>query len=90
MKKTNAMTIHCDIVSAEKAIFSGLIELMVANGTEGELGISYGHAPLLTGLQSGPVRIKKQDGEEETFYLKGGFIEVQPYLVTVLADCVLT
>ena len=80
------MTIHCDIVSAEEEIFSGLVEMLVANGTLGELGISYGHAPLLTALVPGPVRIIKQDGEEEIYYVSGGFLEVQPGVVSILAD----
>ncbi len=84
-----AMTIHCDIVSAETEIFSGLVELLVAAGAEGDLGICYGHAPLLTSLQPGPVRIKKQNGEEEIYYVSGGFLEVQPHTVTVLADTAL-
>jgi F-type H+-transporting ATPase subunit epsilon len=54
-----AMTVHCDIVSAEEEIFSGLVEMLVATGTLGDLGISYGHAPLLTSLEPGPIRIKK-------------------------------
>lgn len=84
-----AMTIHCDIVSAEEEIFSGLVELVVAAGSEGDLGVSYGHAPLLTGLKPGPVRIVKQDGEEEIYYLSGGHLEVQPHLVSILADTAL-
>ncbi len=84
-----AMTIQCDIVSAENEIFSGLVEMLVAAGTEGDVGISYGHAPLLTGLNPGPVRIKKQGGEEEIYYVSGGFLEVQPHAVTVLADTAL-
>lgn len=80
------MTIHCDIVSAEQEIFSGLVERLVAAGSQGDLGIEYGHAPLLTGLKPGPVRIIKQNGEEEIFYVSGGFLEVQPKMVTVLAD----
>lgn len=84
-----AMTVHCDIVSAEQEIYSGLVELLVASGSEGELGISYGHAPLLTGLQPGPVRIKKQNGDEEIYYISGGYLEVQPHTVTVLADTAL-
>ena len=84
-----AMTVHCDIVSAEEAIFSGLVEMVVAAGTEGDLGITYGHAPLLTALQPGPVRVKKQDGEEEVYYVSGGYLEVQPYTVTILADTAL-
>ncbi len=81
-----AMTVHCDIVSAEHEIFSGLVELVVAQATEGEVGINYGHAPFLSGLNPGPVRIKKQNGEEEVYYVSGGYLEVQPYAVTVLAD----
>ena len=81
-----AMTIHCDIVSAEEEIFSGLVELVVAAGSLGDLGIEYGHAPLLTGLKPGPVRVIKQNGEEEVFYVSGGFLEVQPGVATVLAD----
>lgn len=84
-----AMTVHCDIVSAEEAIFSGLVELVVAAGTEGDLGITYGHAPLLSSLKPGPIRVVKQDGEEEVYYVSGGFLEVQPYQVTVLADAAL-
>jgi len=81
-----AMTVHCDIVSAEESIFSGRVDLVVAAGVLGDLGISPGHAPLLSELQPGPVRVKKQSGGEEIFYVSGGFIEVQPNLVTVLAD----
>lgn len=84
-----AMTIHCDIVSAETEIFSGLVELVVAAGVEGDLGVSYGHAPLLTALNPGPVRVKRQGGEEEVYYVSGGYLEVQPYAVTVLADTAL-
>lgn len=84
-----AMTVHCDIVSAEEEIFSGLVEMLVAAGTEGDVGIAYGHAPLLTGLQPGPIRVIKQDGEEEVYYVSGGYLEVQPYHVTVLADTAL-
>ena len=80
------MTVHCDIVSAEKAIFSGLIEQVVANGSLGDLGVQYGHAPLLTDLKPGPVRVRKQGGEEEIYYVSGGYLEVQPNVVTILAD----
>jgi F-type H+-transporting ATPase subunit epsilon len=81
-----SMTIHCDIVSAEGAIYSGLVQMLVATGSEGELGVGYGHAPLLTGLVPGPIRIIKQDGEEEVYYVSGGYLEVQPGVVSVLAD----
>jgi len=60
--------------------------MIIANGTMGELGIVYNHAPLLTALKAGPVRVIKQGGEEEIFYVSGGILEVQPYLVTILAD----
>lgn len=81
-----AMTIHCDIVSAEEEIYSGLVELLVATGSEGELGVSYGHAPLLSALVPGPIRIVTQSGDEEIYYVSGGFIEVQPGVVSILAD----
>jgi F-type H+-transporting ATPase subunit epsilon len=81
-----AMTIHCDIVSAEAEIFSGLVEMLVATGQLGELGVTYGHAPLLTSLVPGPVRIVTQDGHEQVFYVSGGFLEVQPGVVSILAD----
>lgn len=84
-----AMTIHCEVVSAEKAIFSGLVEMVVAAGDLGDLGVVYGHAPLLTGLIPGPVRVIKQGGEEEVFYVSGGYLEVQPNAVTILADTAL-
>lgn len=84
-----AMTVHCDIVSAEESLFSGLVELVVATGSEGELGIAFGHAPLLTDLKPGPVRIIKREGEEEIYYLSGGFLEVQPNTVSILADTAL-
>lgn len=81
-----ALTIHCDIVSAEEQIFSGLVELLVANGSAGELGICYGHTPLLTDLQPGTVRVVLQGGEEDIFYVSGGYLEVQGDVVTVLAN----
>jgi len=84
-----AMTVHCDIVSAEQALFSGLVEMVVARGSVGELGIAFGHAPLLTGIKPGAVRLIKQGGEEEVFYLSGGYLEVQPGLISILADTAL-
>jgi F-type H+-transporting ATPase subunit epsilon len=83
------MTFHCNIVSTEESLFSGLVELLVATGSLGELGINYGHAPLLTDLKPGPVRIVKQNGEEELYYLSGGYLEVQPHVTTILADTAL-
>ena len=84
-----AMTVQCNIVSAEREIFSGLVEMVIATGALGELGIAYGHAPLLTSLRPGPVRVIKQDSSEEVFYVSGGFLEVQPYSISVLADTAL-
>jgi F-type H+-transporting ATPase subunit epsilon len=84
-----AMTMHCDIVSAESEIFSGRVTMVIASGTLGELGIMPGHAPLLTGIKPGPVRLKFDNGEEQVFFASGGFLEVQPGTVTVLADTAL-
>jgi F-type H+-transporting ATPase subunit epsilon len=84
-----AMTMHCDIVSAEKSIFSGLVEMVVAAGSLGDLGIAPGHAPLLTALIPGPVKLILQNGEEEVFYVSGGFLEVQRGIVTLLSDTAL-
>jgi F-type H+-transporting ATPase subunit epsilon len=76
-----------DIVSAEESIFSGLAEMVVVPGTEGELGIHPRHAPLLTRIRPGSVRIKRPDqAEEELIYVSGGMLEIQPSVVTVLAD----
>jgi len=68
-----AMTVHCDIVSAEENLFSGLVERVVAAGALGDLGVEPGHAALLTPLKPGPVRIVKQGGEEEIVYVSGGY-----------------
>jgi len=84
-----AMTMHCNIVSAEEEIFSGRVTMLVATGTLGELGIMPGHAPLLTGLRPGPVRLLMDNGEEEVFFASGGFLEVQPGITTILADTAL-
>ncbi len=83
-----AMTIHVDIVSAEEAIFSGPAEMIFASGVMGDLGIMPRHAPLLTQLKPGEVRLKKEGGEEEFYYISGGMLEIQPNVVTVLADTV--
>ncbi len=84
-----AMTVHCDIVSAEEEIFSGLIEFVSVTGSLGDLGIYPGHAPLLTELKPGPVELRKQGGEQDIFYVSGGFLEVQPNKIIVLADTAL-
>jgi F-type H+-transporting ATPase subunit epsilon len=81
-----AMTMHCDIVSAEEEIFSGVVTMVSVTGTMGELGIMPGHAPLLTGIRPGPVKLKFDNGEEQIFFASGGFLEVQPGVVTLLAD----
>lgn len=82
-----AMTVHVDVVSAEEEIFSGLAELVSLPGEMGELGILPGHAPLMTRIRPGTVRIKvPNQKEEEVIFVAGGMLEVQPNLVTVLAD----
>jgi F-type H+-transporting ATPase subunit epsilon len=81
-----AMTIHVDIVSAEKAIFSGLAEMVFAPAVMGEVGIAPRHAPLVTRLKPGEVRVQLPDGKEESFYVSGGILEIQPHVVTVLSD----
>ena len=79
-------TIRCDIVSAHKEIFSGEVAMVFATGVAGELGISPRHAPLITQLKPGPVRIQDSAGEEQFYFVSGGIIEVQPHVVTVMAD----
>lgn len=81
-----ASTIQCDIVSAEAEIFSGEASMVVVSGEEGELGIAPRHAPLLTRIKPGQVRVMLPDGGEEFYYVSGGMLEVQPHVVTVLAD----
>ncbi|MCX7140631.1 MAG: F0F1 ATP synthase subunit epsilon [Proteobacteria bacterium] len=82
-----AHTIHVDVVSAEEAIYSGEAEFVVLPGEEGELGIFPKHTPLITRIRPGTVRIKPENGgEEELIFVAGGILEVQPNLVTVLAD----
>ena len=79
-------TMHCEIVSAERELFSGTITKLTAVGAIGGLGIHPGHAPLLTGLRPGPVTLSMEDGEEDVFFASGGYIEIQPGMVTILAD----
>ena len=79
-------TVQCDIVSADESLFSGLVEMVVATGSLGELGINAGHAPLLSDLKPGPVRVIKSADEEEIYYLSGGYLEVQPNGISILAD----
>jgi F-type H+-transporting ATPase subunit epsilon len=85
-KMTMTMTVHVDIVSAEREIFSGLAEMVFAPAELGEVGISPRHAPLITKLNPGEVRVKVNDNESYPFYISGGLLEVQPHLVTILAD----
>jgi len=79
-------TIQVDIVSAEAEIFSGQASMVVVTGEEGELGIAPRHAPLLTRIKPGQVRVMLPEGGEEFYYVSGGMLEVQPHVVTVLAD----
>jgi F-type H+-transporting ATPase subunit epsilon len=81
-----ASTIHVDIVSAEGQIFSGEASMVFVPGSQGELGIAPRHAPLLTTLKAGEVRVQSEGVEEQSFYVGGGSLEIQPNLVTVLAD----
>jgi F-type H+-transporting ATPase subunit epsilon len=82
-------TIHVDIVSAEGEIHSGEASMVFAPARMGEIGIAPRHAPLLTALKPGEVRVEDTEGKEHFFYITGGMIEVQPHLVTVLADTAL-
>ena len=81
-----AMTMHIDIVSAEAEIFSGTVEMVVAPAIMGEVGIYPRHTQMLTPLKAGEVRITKQGGEEESIYVSGGMMEVQPHVITILSD----
>jgi F-type H+-transporting ATPase subunit epsilon len=81
-----APTIHVDVVSAEESIFSGEAEFVVLPGEAGELGIYPRHTPLITRIKPGAVRIRKPGGEEEFVFVAGGILEVQPKVITVLAD----
>ena len=82
------MAIHVEIVSAEGAIFSGDAERVFAPASAGEIGIAPRHAPLLTTLKPGSIRVQTADGEK-VFYVTGGVLEIQPHLVSVLADSAL-
>ena len=81
-----AMTMHVNIVSAEAEIFSGTVTGVFAPAQMGEMGIMPRHAQLLTQLEPGEVRVVKENGDEEHFYVSGGILEVQPHVVTVLSD----
>ena len=79
-------SVQCGIVSADEALFSGTVSMVIATGSLGEMGITPGHTPLLSDLNPGPVRLVMNDGEEEIYYLSGGYIEVQPTSISILAD----
>ncbi|MGD9108916.1 MAG: F0F1 ATP synthase subunit epsilon [Gammaproteobacteria bacterium] len=82
-------TVQFDIVSAEESIFSGKVTMIVVSGEDGELGIMPGHMQLLTTIKPGQIRFTDANGKEEYFYISGGFLEVQPDVVTILADTVI-
>ena len=83
------MTVHVDIVSAEAEIFSGLAEMIIAPAIDGEVGILPRHAQYITQLAEGAIRLKLGNDKEESFYISGGILEVQPHKVTVLSDTAL-
>ena len=84
-----AMTMHVDIVSAEVEIFSGTVTEVYAPAEMGEVGIMAHHAPLITQLKPGEVRVVADDGKTESFFVSGGILEVQPHVVTILSDTAL-
>ena len=79
-------TLQCNVVSAKETIYSGEISMLIATGVEGEVGILPGHIPFITLLKPGTMQIKTSNGDDEMVYVSGGVLEVQPHLVTVLAD----
>jgi len=81
-----AMTIHVDIVSAEIELYSGLAEMVFVPAIMGEIGIAPRHTPLVTRLAPGEVRLELPEGKEESFYVSGGILEIQPHVVTILSD----
>ena len=82
------ITMHLDIVSAERELFSGVVQSVVVTALLGEVGINPGHAPMLTVLKPGEISVVLQNGEEDVYYISGGMLEVQPYHTTILADTV--
>jgi len=82
-------SMQVDIVSVEQSIFSGKVKMLVASGEEGDLGILPGHTQLLTAIKPGHIKLIELNGEERLYYISGGFLEVQPNAVTVLADTVI-
>ena len=83
-----ATTIQLDIVSLESSIFSDQVEMVIVSGIVGELGIMPGHAPMLTAIKPGQIRINLPGNIQDVYYISGGILEVQPYIVTILADTV--
>ena len=79
-------TMKCKVVSAETSLYEGDVQMVVASGDLGDLGITPGHTPLITSLNAGPVRLVYENGTEELFFVSGGFLEALPSQVTVLAD----
>ena len=79
-------TRQCDVVSVQEAWYSGTVTMLIAKGAGGELGIMPGHAPLVTLLKPGAIRVLLENGTEELIYVSGGVLEVQPHVVTILAD----
>lgn len=79
------MPIHCDIVSQDRTVFEGDVDIVVLPGTDGEMGILPHHAPLLTTLKYGLIKVRRQ-GQEDVFTVAGGVAEIQPTIVTILAD----
>lgn len=79
-------TLQCNVVSTKETIYSGEISMLIATGVEGEVGILPGHIPFITLLKPGTMQIKTSNGNDEMVYVSGGVLEVQPHLVTVLAD----
>ncbi|WP_122900863.1 F0F1 ATP synthase subunit epsilon [Acinetobacter sp. B51(2017)] len=79
-------TMQCDVVSVQESLYSGTISMLIAKGASGELGIMPGHTPLVTLLKPGAIRVVLENGTEELIYVSGGVLEVQPHVVTVLAD----
>ena len=85
-----AMTIHVDVVSAEALLYSGVAEFVIVPGERGELGVYPRHAPLVTRLKPGSVRVKVPDqAEEELIYVSGGLVEIQPDVITIMSDTVI-
>ena len=79
-------TLQCRVVSAREQIYDGEITMLIASGSEGEIGVLAGHTPMITLLKPGSMRLQTPDGNEEVIYVSGGVLEIQPKLVTVLAD----